>query len=107
VDFQKRAFAFQKSLMSILSCYRYSRVFERVLKTHSREQAQHLIAMLTCAKRPLKWNEIQGSVSICVEDRSVDFEERQWVDDEKDICGSIVTCRPDGTLTLVHSTAYE
>lgn len=44
-------------------------------------------------------------MSINVDDGSVDFDNCQWVDDAKDICGSLVNIRPDGGLELVHTTA--
>jgi hypothetical protein len=60
---------------------------------------------LVCAKRSIKWREIQAARSIDVENQTVDFQRRQFRKDCKDLCGSLVELRDDGTLALVHTTA--
>lgn len=84
---------------------RYSRVLAVALDQNSRTEALQLLGWLVCARRQLKWREVQGAVSIDVESFSVEFETRQWVLDSKDLCGSLVHLRSDGSLELVHSTA--
>jgi hypothetical protein len=60
---------------------------------------------LVCAKRPLKWNEIQSLKSIDVDNRMVAFERRKFLDHPKDLCESLVDVHPDGTVDFVHLTA--
>lgn len=57
-----------------------------------------------CAKRAVKWHEIQAAKSINVDTQSVDLE-RRFLDDSKDICGSLVEIHDNGTVELVHTTA--
>ena len=74
-----------------------------------REVASMLLGCLVCAKRPLKWHEIQGARSIELDPDSdeecVDFDERKLLIDSKELCGSLVEIRPGGTVELVHLTA--
>jgi hypothetical protein len=70
-----------------------------------REDALRILAWITLAKRDLQWHEIQGAMSIDVENREVDFDGRCLSVDSKDLCGSLVEIRPEGSVTLVHSSA--
>ncbi|KAJ5737723.1 uncharacterized protein N7483_002848 [Penicillium malachiteum] len=83
----------------------YSRVLSVALDQVSRDEALQLLSWLVCAKRQLKWREVQGAVAIDLERMSVDFQHRQWVLDSKDLCGSLIHLRSDGSLELVHTTA--
>ncbi|KAJ5959494.1 uncharacterized protein N7479_006644 [Penicillium vulpinum] len=80
-------------------------VVEKAQDQTSRAEAIQLLAWLVCAKRQLKWREIQAAVSIDLEDETVDFHGRQWILNSKDLCGSLVEARSDGSLELVHTTA--
>lgn len=71
----------------------------------SKSEAFQLLAWLVCAKRPLEWREIQAAVAIDIEGETVDFYGRQWMVTAKDLCGSLVESRTDGSLELVHTTA--
>jgi hypothetical protein len=64
-----------------------------------------LLALLVCAKRPLKWNEIQGAISIDLDSRSCDFQGRSFRVNAKGLAGSLVEILPGGTVELVHETA--
>lgn len=67
--------------------------------------ASKLLGWLVCARRPLKWHEIQGAIAIDLETQTIDFEKRKlWVD-SKHLCGSLVEIRAGGTIELVHTTA--
>jgi hypothetical protein len=93
---------------NIESLLSYARIVDRVLKGGERsesEDAARLLGWLVCAKRPLKWHEIQGAVAIDLEERNVDFEERQLRVTSKSLCGSLVEHRSDGSVELVHLTA--
>jgi hypothetical protein len=70
-----------------------------------RDAAQMLLGLIISAKRPLKWHEIQGAVSIDTDDQSVNFEDRQLRVHVKDLCGSMVEILPGDRVTLVHRTA--
>ena len=69
------------------------------------EDALMLFGWLVCAKRPLKWHEIQGLKSVNLEKRSVEFERQKFVVAPKDLCESLVEIQSDGTVELVHLTA--
>jgi len=64
-----------------------------------------LLNWLVCAKRSMKWYEIQGAKSIDVEEQSVNYRKLRFRVDSKDLCGSLVEIRFDGTVELVHLTA--
>lgn len=87
-------------------CFRYARIVDRILSDPSaKEDAAMLLGWLVCAKRPMKWHEIQGAMSIALETEEVDFKGRQLRLDSKDLCGSLVENRSDGCVELVHLTA--
>ncbi|KAG2418499.1 hypothetical protein HFD88_001600 [Aspergillus terreus] len=83
----------------------YSRVLDAILEQTSRSEALQLLAWLVCAKRPLEWREILAAVAIDIDGETVDFYGRQWMVNAKDLCGSLVETRSDGSLELVHTTA--
>lgn len=66
-----------------------------------------LLRWLSCAKRPLKWHEIQVMKSIDPESQAIEFDRRRFYVTAHDLCESLVECRQDGTVELVHSTARE
>ena len=85
----------------------YERIVNRVYNNPvvpEREDAARIISWVVCARRPLKWNEIQAIFSTDVESQSVDFSDRLRVTG-KDICGSLVDIRPGDIIELVHETA--
>ena len=87
---------------------RYGRIVERIFRnenTAQREQALKILGWIVCAKRSLKWNEIQSALSIRMEQQTVDFEKRQLVLDMQQLCGSLVLRLPGDRIELVHSTA--
>jgi hypothetical protein len=71
------------------------------------EDALMLFGWLVCAKRTLKWHEIQGLKSIKFEDQHVDFSEQKWLVAPKDLCGSLVELRSDQSLELIHLTLKQ
>ena len=64
-----------------------------------------LLGWLVCAKRPLKWHEIQAAKSIDLDSETVDLERKRFLTDSKHLCGSFVEDRPDDTIELVHLSA--
>ncbi|TVY27111.1 Vegetative incompatibility protein HET-E-1 [Lachnellula hyalina] len=86
----------------------YSRIVNRILtnpKAGERVVTQKLLGWIVSAKRPLKWHEIQGAVSINTKDRFVDFENSHLAIDIRDLCGSLVDVLPGDRVQLVHETA--
>ncbi|KAI3335699.1 putative zinc finger protein [Ustulina deusta] len=69
------------------------------------EDTLRLLGWLVCAKRSLKWHEIQGMNSINLDEQSVALERQSFLKSPKDLCASLVETRPDGTLEFVHLTA--
>jgi hypothetical protein len=78
---------------------------ERNENVAERDQALTLLGWVVTAKRPLTWPEIQGAVSIDIEDQMVDFEERSLVVDIGALCGSLVERLPGDRIELVHTSA--
>lgn len=68
------------------------------------DSAKKLLGWLTCAKRTLKWCEIQGAVSIDFDDGTMSSDLR-FQEGCKDLCASLVERRSDDSVALVHSTA--
>ena len=86
----------------------YARILDSICKDPDNpetQDAKKLLGWLVCAKRPLKWHEIQGAVSIDVRSETVDFEDRRLRVSSKDLCGSLVEVLEDGTVELIHLTA--
>lgn len=69
-----------------------------------KEHCLWLFSLLACAKRPLKWREIQGARSVDLQNQRVDWRKRKFVIDAKELCGSLVERYSDGTIQLVHIT---
>ena len=57
------------------------------------------------ARRPLKVHEIQGALSISLQDSSIDFAGRRPMISFGEMCGPIVEVHTDDTVSLVHPTA--
>ncbi|KAI9766233.1 MAG: hypothetical protein M1840_006647 [Geoglossum simile] len=86
----------------------YARIIRRVLteaEPSDREDAAKLLGWLACARRPLKWHEIQGAWSFDNDAQTFDYEERRLRTDSKELCGSLVEIRHGGVVDLVHLTA--
>jgi hypothetical protein len=69
--------------------------------------AKQLLGWIACAKRPMKWYEIQGAVSVDFEHQKVDYESRMHRVHRKVLCASLVEIRSDESIELVHATARE
>ncbi|KAH8652695.1 hypothetical protein BGZ60DRAFT_533558 [Tricladium varicosporioides] len=86
----------------------YSRIMARIIEQASDAELQDtmlLLGWLVCAKRPLKWHEIQGAKAINLRNSSVEWDRRKLKVNPKDLCGSLVEIRDDETVDLVHLTA--
>ncbi|KAF5628959.1 zinc finger C2H2-type integrase DNA-binding protein [Fusarium sp. NRRL 52700] len=86
----------------------YERIMDRIIHKaphQTRTGALQLLGWLVCAKRPLKWHEIQSLKSINLDQQLVDFARHKFSVSGKDLCGSLVELREDGTLELIHGSA--
>ncbi|KAI3321517.1 hypothetical protein HD806DRAFT_502761 [Xylariaceae sp. AK1471] len=71
----------------------YERVARRIFVESaeaSMETAEKILSYLICARRPLKWREIQSFFSIDPHKGDVDYEERSLRATAKELCGSLV-----------------
>jgi len=86
---------------------RYSRIVRQLFEseTPQKKDAVKLLGWLVCAKRPLKWREIQCAVAIDQDEGTVNWMQNRLQVDSKDLCGSLVEIHTDDTIGLVHHTA--
>jgi hypothetical protein len=89
----------------------YGRIIDRiigpaVLPRSRSDNAKRLLGWLTCARRTLKWREIQSAVSLDL-DEGIFSPDLRFQDDCKDLCASLVERSTDDSVTLVHSTARK
>lgn len=66
--------------------------------------AKKLLSWMLCAKRTLRWHEVQGAMCLDLDESSFDSE-RRLAKDLKHFCGSLVDVRHGGTIAFVHLTA--
>lgn len=86
----------------------YSRILTRIFEESSGpriEATRTLLGWLICAKRTLKWHEIQCAKAIDVDGQIVDWKRKRFRVGAKDLCGLLVEIRDDGTVGFVHNTA--
>ncbi|RYP46658.1 hypothetical protein DL768_007171 [Monosporascus sp. mg162] len=90
----------------------YARIMLRLFnretpnKRDSRRAASlFILKWLVCAKRTVKWREIQAAKAVDIDSQTVDMERRRFRQDCKDLCGSMVEMFDDGSVDLVHTTA--
>jgi hypothetical protein len=62
---------------------------------------------MVCAKRPLKWHEIQGAVSTDTIQQTICFDERRLRIHIRDLCGSLIDVLSGDRVELVHWTAKK
>ncbi len=70
-------------------------------------RAKFGLDILVMATRPLGIHEIQGAFSICIENGSIDFENRKSVTPLDELLGPIVEVHPDSSINFIHPTAKE
>ncbi|KAI0414744.1 WD40 repeat-like protein [Xylaria grammica] len=96
----------------------YERVAVRIFETSStaeREGAMKILSWIACARRLLKWREIQSLFCIDPVEGDVDYEERRLRVSCKEICGSLVDIHhategktgPEDIIKIVHGTAGD
>jgi GPI inositol-deacylase-like protein len=94
---------------------RYGRVISSVLENvpqKQKEVASRIIGWVTCAKRPLKWREIEATFSIDYTNSTLAYERGKLREGCKWFCGSLVDLQwgetdpiTEAIITLVHETA--
>lgn len=82
-----------------------------------KEDAERILHWVICAKRPLRWREVQATFCIDLEMGNVDYEERRLLVTCKELCGAFIDIHqikargasqdvhPEAILKLVHQTA--
>ena len=90
---------------------RYARILDRMQRknqtTRKWQRAKFGLDILIMATRPLRIYELQGAFSICVEDGSIDFENRKSVTALDELLGPIVEIHLDDSVNFIHPTAKE
>ncbi len=90
----------------------------RIFETSSlaeREDATKILGWITCARRFLRWREIQSLFCIDPINGDVDYEERRLRVTCKELCGSLVDVHyaknkktgPEDMIKIVHESARE
>ncbi|KAK4220845.1 hypothetical protein QBC38DRAFT_493303 [Podospora fimiseda] len=91
----------------------YQRIVERLLLTENfqAKDIMKLLGQLACAKRPLKWYEVQGAAAIDLDNETVNFQKlpRGMKYTHRDLCGPLVEMRSDEdqSLDFIHPSARE
>lgn len=78
---------------------------KRNLKPVQWSIAQKLLGWMICAKRPLKWREIQAAISMNPESQKIEFDRRKLRSEIQEYCGSLVKVFAGDRVELVHTTA--
>lgn len=95
------------------NCPRYEKLLEAV-KTKLQtlpggktkwERSKSLFGWLVCAKRPLRWHEMQGILSFDQDLLKVDFEDTMLRQDIERYLGSIVHILDGEHIRFIHSSA--
>ncbi|KAK3988674.1 hypothetical protein QBC44DRAFT_328722 [Cladorrhinum sp. PSN332] len=91
----------------------YQRIVERLLSAEEfqTKDIMKLLGRLACARRPLKWYEVQGAAAIDLGHDTVNFQKlpRGLKYSHRDLCGPLVEMRSDQdqTLHFIHPTARQ
>ncbi|KAJ4180923.1 hypothetical protein NW755_011458 [Fusarium falciforme] len=71
------------------------------------DKSKLLLGWLVCAKRPLKWHEMQAILSFDAQEARVDFDNRMLTDDVRKYLGSLVHVLDGDHIRLIHTSARE
>ncbi|KAI6091204.1 WD40 repeat-like protein [Hypoxylon rubiginosum] len=93
----------------------YERVAVRVFKQSPparRNAAKKILRWIACARRPLRWREVQSLFCINPFTGCVDYDGGKLVFTCKDLCGSLIDVHlqksdPENIIRIVHETARE
>lgn len=96
-------------MIKLTDCFHsYERILQRLersLQPTEWKTVRKLLGWIVCAKRPLKWREIQAAVSMDVEEQAIDFDGLGLRGSVEDYCGSLIQVLPGDRVELVHTTA--
>jgi len=92
---------------------RYGRILERLKRDyHGHEsswgKSKTIFGWLACAKRPLKWHELQAALSIEVDERgNPSFDNRLGRSPKgiQEMCGTLIQVLPGNKIEFIHQTA--
>ncbi|RFU25373.1 hypothetical protein B7463_g10968, partial [Scytalidium lignicola] len=98
-------YPFPEGLGDAHSYERILRRLERSLVSKQWEIVRKLLGWMVCAKRPLKWREIQTAVSIDPYNQTIDFDSCSLRSSVEEYCGSLVQVLSGDRVELVHTTA--
>ena len=85
----------------------YERILGRLeqsLGPKQQEIAHKLFGWMVCAKRPLKWQEIQAAISIDANGETIDFDRRGLKSSVED-CGPLIQVLSGDRVEFMHNTA--
>jgi len=88
--------------------FRYNRIVNRLSRTLQREQwkiARELLGWMVCAKRPLRWREIQAARSINTTEQTFEFQDYELRSNIQVYCGSLIQVLDKDRVELIHTTA--
>ncbi|RSL99877.1 hypothetical protein CDV31_012011 [Fusarium ambrosium] len=71
------------------------------------QKSKLLLGWLVCAKRPLKWHEMQAILSFDTQKAEVDFDNLMLKDNVRKYLGSLVHVLDGDHIRLIHTTARE
>ena len=89
--------------------FSYERILSRILDSrgeHVINPLKQVLGWIVCARRSLRWAEIQAAVSLDLDAEGVDHD-KQISESPKGLFASLVEIQSDGTVELVHGTARE
>jgi len=90
--------------------YRYNRIISRIREDSNPEKvalARKVLGWMTIAKRPLKWHEIQGALSIDTGNGTAEFAQHRSPVHIRELCGSLINDLYGDRLELVHTSAIQ
>ena len=94
--------------------YRYEKILRQIFDESPgvalrNKCVSRLLSLLVCAKRPLRWYEIQGFFAFDQDDENepIDYDARKLRDDPMDLCLSLIEHHVDDSVQLVHPTAKQ
>ncbi|KAJ2988150.1 hypothetical protein NUW58_g4128 [Xylaria curta] len=87
----------------------YERILVRVFEARDESTVapvRQILGWITCARRPLKWVEVQGAVCVDLDNQVVDHD-KMLLDSPKGLFASLIEVGEDDTVELVHETARD
>ncbi|TGJ85994.1 hypothetical protein E0Z10_g2737 [Xylaria hypoxylon] len=84
----------------------YERIVERMFEARDDSavaSVRKILGWITCARRPLKWVEVQGAVCVDLDNQIIDHD-KMLSDSPKGLFASLIEIKEDNTVELVHET---